>query len=73
MMHKPRNISVCKWIAKVVKLNNYMTEFHTTTGIEAWKLETEEILKVLKNGIPTSWKFQMDKKGFDASSSTLKE
>eukprot|EP00957_Ditylum_brightwellii_P171664 13069271-Ditylum_brightwellii.AAC.1 len=61
MMHKPRHISVCKWIATVVKLNNYMTEFPTPTGIEARKLEMEEILEVLENRIPTSWKFQMDK------------
>eukprot|EP00957_Ditylum_brightwellii_P129816 9902120-Ditylum_brightwellii.AAC.1 len=31
----------------------------------------EEILEVLKNRIPTSWKFQMDKEGFDVGSSTI--
>eukprot|EP00957_Ditylum_brightwellii_P023735 1790726-Ditylum_brightwellii.AAC.1 len=72
-MHKPRHIFICKWIARVVKLNNYLMEFSTTTGIEIRKLEMEEILEVLENGIPTSWKFQMDKECFEASSSTLKE
>eukprot|EP00957_Ditylum_brightwellii_P169554 12905386-Ditylum_brightwellii.AAC.1 len=43
------------------------------TGIEARELEQEELLEVLENGIPILWKFQMDKEGFDASSSTLKE
>eukprot|EP00957_Ditylum_brightwellii_P149498 11384932-Ditylum_brightwellii.AAC.1 len=45
MMHKPRHISVCKWIARVIKLNNYLMEFPTLTRIEAKKLEDEEILE----------------------------
>eukprot|EP00957_Ditylum_brightwellii_P161546 12299936-Ditylum_brightwellii.AAC.1 len=61
MMHKPRHISVCKCIARVIKLKNYLTEFPNPTRIEAKKLKDEEILEVLENGIPTSWKFQMDK------------
>eukprot|EP00957_Ditylum_brightwellii_P093624 7129818-Ditylum_brightwellii.AAC.1 len=65
MMHKSRHISVNKWIARIVKLNNYLIEFPTLTGIEARKLKMEEILEVLENEIPTSWKFQMDKEGFD--------
>eukprot|EP00957_Ditylum_brightwellii_P163061 12416721-Ditylum_brightwellii.AAC.1 len=46
-------------------------EFPTPTGIDAKKPEDEEILEVLENGISTSWKFQMDKEGFDTSSSTI--
>eukprot|EP00957_Ditylum_brightwellii_P150667 11471848-Ditylum_brightwellii.AAC.1 len=73
MMHKPRHISVCKWIARVIKLNIYLMEFPTPTEIEARKLETEGILEVLENGIPTSLKFQIDKEGFNANSSTFKD
>eukprot|EP00957_Ditylum_brightwellii_P065674 4980512-Ditylum_brightwellii.AAC.2 len=29
MMHKARHISVCKWISRVIKLNNYLMEFPT--------------------------------------------
>eukprot|EP00957_Ditylum_brightwellii_P037775 2856908-Ditylum_brightwellii.AAC.1 len=58
---------------QVVKLNNYLTEFPTSTDIEARKLEQEELLEFLENRIPTSWKFQMDKEGFNKSSSRLKE
>eukprot|EP00957_Ditylum_brightwellii_P011220 849320-Ditylum_brightwellii.AAC.1 len=43
-----------EWIARVIKLNNYLTEFPTPAGIEAKKLEDEKILEVLENGIPTS-------------------
>eukprot|EP00957_Ditylum_brightwellii_P192586 14662643-Ditylum_brightwellii.AAC.1 len=45
MMHKPRHISVRQWIARVIKLNNYLMEFPKPAGIEAKKLEDEEILK----------------------------
>eukprot|EP00957_Ditylum_brightwellii_P166206 12652917-Ditylum_brightwellii.AAC.3 len=37
------------------------------------KLDPEELLEVLKKIIPTLWKFQMDKEGVNASSSTVKE
>eukprot|EP00957_Ditylum_brightwellii_P162660 12386501-Ditylum_brightwellii.AAC.1 len=73
MMHKSSHISICKWIYRDVKSNNYLTEFHTPTRVEARKLEPKELLEVLKNGIPTTWKFQMDKEGFNVSSSMLKE
>eukprot|EP00957_Ditylum_brightwellii_P102122 7784768-Ditylum_brightwellii.AAC.1 len=73
MMHKPRHISVCKWISRVVKLNNYLMEFHTSTGVEARKLEPDKILEVVENGIPTTWNFKIDKEGFDVSSRTLKD
>eukprot|EP00957_Ditylum_brightwellii_P170682 12991932-Ditylum_brightwellii.AAC.1 len=33
MMHKHRHIAVHKWIARVVKMNNYLTEFPTPAGI----------------------------------------
>eukprot|EP00957_Ditylum_brightwellii_P065137 4940522-Ditylum_brightwellii.AAC.1 len=45
MMHKPRNILVHKWIARAIKFNNYLTEFPTPTGVEARKLEQEELLE----------------------------
>eukprot|EP00957_Ditylum_brightwellii_P011192 847512-Ditylum_brightwellii.AAC.1 len=48
-------------------------EFPTPTGIEAKKLEDEEILEFLENRIPTSWKFQIYKEGFNANSSTIKK
>eukprot|EP00957_Ditylum_brightwellii_P132565 10109615-Ditylum_brightwellii.AAC.1 len=31
MMYKPRYISIRKWISRVIKLNNYLTEFYTPT------------------------------------------
>eukprot|EP00957_Ditylum_brightwellii_P198439 15122774-Ditylum_brightwellii.AAC.1 len=36
-------------------------EVPVPTGSEARKLDPEEILEVLENRIPTTWKFQMDK------------
>eukprot|EP00957_Ditylum_brightwellii_P175409 13353330-Ditylum_brightwellii.AAC.1 len=48
-------------------------EFPTPTGIKTKKIEDKDILEVLENRIPTSWKFHMDKEGFDASSSMIKK
>eukprot|EP00957_Ditylum_brightwellii_P000048 3486-Ditylum_brightwellii.AAC.1 len=39
MVHKPRHIPICKWIARVVKLNNYLTEFPMPAGVDARRLE----------------------------------
>eukprot|EP00957_Ditylum_brightwellii_P151285 11519954-Ditylum_brightwellii.AAC.1 len=39
MMHKPRHIPVHKWISRAVKLNKYLMEFPTPTGVETKKLE----------------------------------
>eukprot|EP00957_Ditylum_brightwellii_P018837 1415779-Ditylum_brightwellii.AAC.2 len=63
MVHKSRYIFIRKWIARVIKVNTYLEEFPKHTGIVTKKLEDEEILEVLENAIPTSWKFQMDKEG----------
>eukprot|EP00957_Ditylum_brightwellii_P064361 4884931-Ditylum_brightwellii.AAC.1 len=73
IIHKPRYIPVHKWVSRVVKLNNYLTEFPMHTGVEAKKLEQEELLEVLENRIPITWRFKMDKEGFGVSSSTLKD
>eukprot|EP00957_Ditylum_brightwellii_P212028 15366878-Ditylum_brightwellii.AAC.1 len=73
MMHNPRHVTTCKWIASVINLKNYIMEFPMPAGVEARKMDQEEILEVLENRIPISWKFQIDKEGFNASSSTIKE
>eukprot|EP00957_Ditylum_brightwellii_P101918 7768142-Ditylum_brightwellii.AAC.1 len=38
MMHKPRHIPIRKWIARIVKLNNYITKFPTPAGVNARNL-----------------------------------
>eukprot|EP00957_Ditylum_brightwellii_P067199 5100291-Ditylum_brightwellii.AAC.1 len=58
---------------QVTELNNYLTESPAPARFKARKLEQEELLEVLENRIPTSWIFQIDKEGFNASSSTLKD
>eukprot|EP00957_Ditylum_brightwellii_P058502 4436295-Ditylum_brightwellii.AAC.1 len=73
MIQKTRHMSPHKWTARVIKLNNYLTEFPMLSRVKAKKMDQEEILEVLEIGIPTSWKFQMDKEGVDKSSSTVKE
>eukprot|EP00957_Ditylum_brightwellii_P101822 7760487-Ditylum_brightwellii.AAC.2 len=53
MMHNLRHMSACKWIARVIKLKKYPSEFPTPANIEATKMDQEKILEVLENRIPT--------------------
>eukprot|EP00957_Ditylum_brightwellii_P126924 9676032-Ditylum_brightwellii.AAC.1 len=39
IIHKPRHISACKWIVRVIKLNNYLMEFPTPPGVVPRKLD----------------------------------
>eukprot|EP00957_Ditylum_brightwellii_P087453 6657081-Ditylum_brightwellii.AAC.1 len=73
MMHKPRHVYAHKWIARVITLINYLMDFPTLEGFKDRKMDQEKIQEVLENRLSTLWKFQMDKKGFNASSSTIKE
>eukprot|EP00957_Ditylum_brightwellii_P177722 13537828-Ditylum_brightwellii.AAC.1 len=45
MMHKPRHVSIYKWIARVIKLNNYLTEFPMLIRVKSKKLKQEELLE----------------------------
>eukprot|EP00957_Ditylum_brightwellii_P116145 8860243-Ditylum_brightwellii.AAC.1 len=54
MSHKLRHTSACKLIARVIKLNNYLSEFPTPPIVVPRNMEMEEILEVLKNRVPTS-------------------
>eukprot|EP00957_Ditylum_brightwellii_P020424 1539947-Ditylum_brightwellii.AAC.1 len=72
MTRKSRHTSAHKWIARVMKLNNYLTEFPMSPGVVPRKMDQEEMLEVLDNGILTGGEFQMDKEGFDSSSGTIR-
>eukprot|EP00957_Ditylum_brightwellii_P080542 6126840-Ditylum_brightwellii.AAC.1 len=52
--HKSRHMSACKWIARVTKLINYLTEFLMPCKVVPRKMDQEEILKVLENIIHTA-------------------
>eukprot|EP00957_Ditylum_brightwellii_P014942 1126262-Ditylum_brightwellii.AAC.1 len=67
MAHNSRHISAHNWIARVTKLNNYLTEFPSPPRVELRKMDWEEILEVLENGFPMLWKFQMDKEPYKQS------
>eukprot|EP00957_Ditylum_brightwellii_P022560 1701975-Ditylum_brightwellii.AAC.1 len=62
MMHKPRHLSAHKWIARITTLNAYITELSTPPRVVSRKMDREKILEVQENGVPTMWKFQMDKR-----------
>eukprot|EP00957_Ditylum_brightwellii_P010578 801076-Ditylum_brightwellii.AAC.1 len=41
IMHNPRHVSACKQIARVIKLNNCLSEFPTPAGVKARKIDGE--------------------------------
>eukprot|EP00957_Ditylum_brightwellii_P052818 4004239-Ditylum_brightwellii.AAC.1 len=48
MSHKPKHVSACKWIAKIIKLDNYLPEFPIPTRIEPRRMNMEESLEILE-------------------------
>ena len=43
------------YIARVCKINSYLTAFPTEPGREATKLPTDELLDLLEFGVPLRW------------------
>eukprot|EP00957_Ditylum_brightwellii_P073672 5597665-Ditylum_brightwellii.AAC.2 len=43
MAHKLRHLFACKWIARIMKLNSYLTEFPIPPRVVTRKMDREEI------------------------------
>eukprot|EP00957_Ditylum_brightwellii_P179387 13665598-Ditylum_brightwellii.AAC.2 len=71
-MFKEQMTEILEHCLNAMTIQVFPNKFSMPAGVEAKKLEQEELLEVLENRIPILWKFQMNKEGFDASSSTLK-
>eukprot|EP00957_Ditylum_brightwellii_P073342 5573661-Ditylum_brightwellii.AAC.1 len=57
----------------MIKLNDYLVHFLVPDGVTATKISCKEFVDVLEDRIPHQWKLEFKKKGFDSSSSMLKE
>eukprot|EP00957_Ditylum_brightwellii_P003886 295550-Ditylum_brightwellii.AAC.1 len=57
----------------MIKLNDYLEFFPVPDGVTAEKINREEFVDVLEDGVPYQWKLESEKEGFDSRSSTLKE
>eukprot|EP00957_Ditylum_brightwellii_P185703 14138707-Ditylum_brightwellii.AAC.2 len=49
MSHKPKHVPACKWIARVIRFNNYLTEFPMPPRVVPKNIGLEEILEILEN------------------------
>eukprot|EP00957_Ditylum_brightwellii_P124452 9484752-Ditylum_brightwellii.AAC.1 len=70
---KPLRLGSCKWIYRMIKLNDYLVQFPVPDGVTTTKISRKDFVDVLEDGIPYQWKLKFEKEGFDLSSSTLKE
>eukprot|EP00957_Ditylum_brightwellii_P051948 3940245-Ditylum_brightwellii.AAC.1 len=57
----------------MIKLNDYLVHFPVPYGVTTTKIAHKDFVDVLKDGVPYQWKLEFERKGFDLSSSTLKE
>eukprot|EP00957_Ditylum_brightwellii_P174615 13295310-Ditylum_brightwellii.AAC.1 len=57
----------------MIQLNDYLGQFPVPDEVTATKISFEEFVDVLEDGILYQWKLEFKKKGFDLSSSTLKD
>eukprot|EP00957_Ditylum_brightwellii_P165188 12576747-Ditylum_brightwellii.AAC.1 len=63
-IRKPMRLESCKWISRMIELNDYLVQFLVPDGVTAIKIFCEEFFDVLKDGIPYQRKLK---------SSSLKE
>ena len=53
------------YIARVCKINSYLTAFPTKPGRQATKLPTDKLLDLLEFGVPLRWQQAMHLHGFE--------
>ena len=52
-LHKKCETPICKFMARMIELNNYMVSFPDEN--EDSKLPVEELLNIAKFGVPAAW------------------
>ena len=73
-LRKPYTMSVRDYVARVVEINSYLTEFppiNATTPSAV--LGEAELLDILEFGVPLTWQKTMVLHGFDPSEGTIKQ
>ena len=62
------------YIAHVIEINDYLTEFPpTVVGGDSTKLSDDKLLDLLEFGIPIKWQRQMQVHNFEPTAGTLRE
>eukprot|EP00957_Ditylum_brightwellii_P011975 903370-Ditylum_brightwellii.AAC.1 len=72
-IRKPLVLGYCKWVSRMIKLNDYLEFFPIPDSVTTTKIAREEFVDVLEDRVPYQWMQEFKKEGFDLNSSTLKE
>ena len=73
-LKKPRDMPMQKYIAGVIKINDYLKEFPSTIiGRNPTKLLGDELLDLLEFGIPIKWQGPMQVQNFEPTVRTLRD
>jgi hypothetical protein len=73
-MRKPKEMNVRIYVERMLELNKYLEYFPVKLGDPAAsKMPLDDIMDILKFGIPNSWQNRMIELGYDAQASTTSE
>ena len=74
-VHKPATIKTQEFVARLIKINNYLPKFPPTTAGSAdpASLPDDELLDILEFGMPNLWQKQMVLQDFDPLQHPIKE
>ena len=64
-LRKDASMTVKEWVARVMELNAYLTEFPAHNGTDITELDDAEIMDILEYGVPPTWRREFTVQGFD--------
>jgi hypothetical protein len=74
-LRKPKDKTIREFVARVREINSWFSTYPVLDGEVNMPqgLNEDEILDLLENGIPNSWKKEMLKQGFDITEKSIQE
>ena len=70
-LKKPRSYSVREFFSRVQEINQYLPLFHSETEKPARCLPGDKLKEVLFNAMPSIWRQEMTKQGFNYPNHTV--
>ena len=71
---KPKNMKLSTFISRLQELNAYLEEFPPDAeGQVTTSLPVDEIMDIIYQSMPTTWKNKMIEQGFNYADSNVKE
>eukprot|EP00957_Ditylum_brightwellii_P162343 12361228-Ditylum_brightwellii.AAC.1 len=64
-IHYGRDFTMKEWVAQVQELNGYLKDFPAHNRNPTQPLDVDELLDILKFGVPASWRRDFTVQGFD--------